>query len=316
MNDASALESGTPLIRRFRRTAREWAEMVKFAHTLFALPFALVAAFLAARHLEGGYPDLGRLGLILLCMVGARSAAMTFNRIADAAIDARNERTRGRAIPAGRLSTATAWGWFASASALFLVGCAGFLVFYGNPWPIGLALPVLGMLCSYSYAKRFTSLSHLWLGTAIGLSPLAAWLAIHPASVGWPAVCLVAAVACWIGGFDIIYACQDIEVDRREGLFSLPSRVGPAIALGMTRGLHAVAVALLIAVSLLTGRGMVYGIGVAAATILLVVENSLVKVGDYRHVGLAFFTLNGIVSCVFAILAIVDVLVTPNAITP
>jgi 4-hydroxybenzoate polyprenyltransferase len=282
--------------------------MIKFSHSIFALPFALIATFLAGRHLPGGRPTAMHLLLIVVCMVAARSVAMTFNRIVDFSIDARNPRTAGRPLPAGRLTLIQAWIFLAIFFVTYALGCIGFFLRFDNPWPMWLGAPVLAYLCGYSFAKRFTSLSHLWLGSAIGLSPIAAWLAIHPATVGWPAVLLSATVCLWIGGFDIIYACQDIAVDRREGLFSLPSRLGPAKALWITRAAHAVVVVLLVGVGVLTGRGALYYAGVAAAAVLLVVENAAVRPNDFSRVNLAFFTINGIVSVVMAACAIADVL--------
>jgi 4-hydroxybenzoate polyprenyltransferase len=283
--------------------------MIKLPHSVFALPFALMATFLAGRHLPGrGWPYLGQLALIVVCMVAARSTAMTFNRIVDAEIDARNPRTAGRPLPAGRLSRAAAYGMLVLSIVTFGVACLGFYAFYGNPWPILLSGPVLLYLCAYSFTKRFTRWSHFVLGSAIALSPMAAWLAMDPASLGLSAALLAIAVTCWIGGFDIIYACQDIEVDRREGLHSLPSRAGPRLALWIARGGHAVTVACLIALGYVERLGIVYGLGVAAATGLLIVENSLVRPGDYRHVNVAFFTINGLISLLLAGTAITDML--------
>lgn len=305
-------QAGTE-IKRASRVAwlapiRVWADMVKFAHTVFALPFALMAAFLAARNLPNRTaPYAGQAVLILLCMIGARSAAMTFNRIADARIDARNPRTQGRPLPAGRLSPTAAWAMFAAAVLVFLGGCALFKAVYENPWPLRLSLPVLAALLGYSYAKRFTKWSHLWLGAGIGLAPAAAWIAVHPGSLGWGAGLLWLCVTCWIGGFDIIYACQDIDVDRREGLHSLPSRVGPARALALARVLHAAAIVALVVLGAVEDLGIIYGAGVAASAVLLAVENNLVRPGAYEKVNVAFFTVNGVVSCVLAAAAILDV---------
>ncbi|GIK16014.1 MAG: 4-hydroxybenzoate octaprenyltransferase [Planctomycetota bacterium] len=305
-------QAGTE-IKRASRVAwlapiRVWADMVKFAHTVFALPFALMAAFLAARNLPSRTaPYAGQAALILLCMIGARSAAMTFNRIADARIDARNPRTQGRPLPAGRLSFTAAWAMFAAAVLVFLVGCALFKAVYENPWPLRLSLPVLAALLGYSYAKRFTKWSHLWLGAGIGLAPAAAWIAVHPGSLGWGAGLLWLCVTCWIGGFDILYACQDIDVDRREGLHSFPSRVGPARALALARVLHAAAIVALVVLGAVEDLGIIYGAGVAASAVLLVVENNLVRPGAYEKINVAFFTVNGVVSCVLAAAAILDV---------
>lgn len=283
--------------------------MVKLAHSVFALPFALTAAFLAGRHIPGrGWPYVGQLGLVVICMVAGRSAAMTFNRIVDAAIDARNPRTAGRPLPAGRLTVAAAWAMWALSTVTFGIGCVGFYLFYDNPWPILLSGPVLVYLCGYSYTKRFTRWSHFYLGSALALSPGASWLAIHPASIGLPALLLMITVTCWVGGFDIIYACQDIAIDRREGLYSLPARVGPKAALWMARGAHAAAFAALVWLGSAAGLGRVYAGGVALAGLLLLVENLLVHPGDYRRVNVAFFTMNGLVSLAFGAAAIADVL--------
>jgi 4-hydroxybenzoate polyprenyltransferase len=288
-------------------TVRTWGEMIKFSHSIFALPFALVAAFLAGRGLDSGRPAASHLLLVMLCMMAARSVAMTFNRIADAAIDARNPRTAGRPIPAGKISRGAAWGFLVVAVVVFLLGCAGFRLVHENPWPMYLAVPVLVYLCGYAYTKRFTKWSHLYLGSAIALSPVAAWIAVHPASVGWPALVLMAAVTCWIGGFDIIYACQDVDCDRRDGLFSLPSRWGVARALWAARVAHGLTVVLLVVLGHIAELGTLYLIGVAIVGVLLVVENALVRANDLSRVNLAFFTVNGVVSLVLGGLAIADV---------
>jgi len=288
-----------------------WADMVKFSHCIFALPFALIATFLAGRQIAGrGRPYFWQLFLIVVCMVAARSVAMTFNRIADAAIDARNPRTAHRALPSGRLSKRSAGVILAVSAAVFLCGCLGFWAApYSNPWPILLSGPILVVLCAYSFCKRFTSWSHLFLGAAIGLSPLAAWIAIDPASVGLSVVILMFAVTSWIGGFDIIYACQDIEADQKDGLYSLPARIGPKKALRLARLLHVITVLCLVGLWRIAGLGWMYLAGVACVAVLLTIENSLVHPNDYGKVNLAFFTVNGIVSCILATAAIVDVLV-------
>ncbi len=291
-----------------------WAEMVKLSHSVFALPFAAIGAFLAGRHIEGrGWPYLGQLALILVCMVSGRSVAMTFNRIIDSQIDALNPRTANRPLPAGRLSYLTAWVMLVVSGLTFGVGCLGFHMWYANTWPMFLSGPVLLCLCGYSFTKRFTKWSHFYLGSAIALSPAAAWLAVDPASLGLSALVLSLSVAFWIGGFDIIYACQDIEVDRRDGLHSLPSRIGPGKALWFARGSHVLAVSALISLGIVEGLGIVYALGVALAAVLLIVENALVRPGDYSKVNLAFFTVNGIVSVILAVAAIVDALALPHA---
>jgi 4-hydroxybenzoate polyprenyltransferase len=290
------------------RMVRTWGEMVKFSHSVFALPFALMAAFLAGRDLEAGRPGWGHLALVVICMVAARSVAMTFNRIADAAIDARNPRTAGRPIPAGTISVRAAWGFLLFAAFIFFIGCAGFWRWHANPWPLYLAGPVLLYLCGYSYTKRLTKWSHVYLGSAIAFSPVAAWIAISPETLGWPAIVLMGAVTCWIGGFDIIYACQDLECDRRDGLHSLPARWGVARALWAARTAHGLAVILLAAEGVLAGLGTLYAVGVVIVAALLIVENALVRANDLSKVNLAFFTVNGVVSMVLGGLAIADVL--------
>jgi 4-hydroxybenzoate polyprenyltransferase len=288
---------------------RVWVEMVKLVHSVFALPFALIAAFLAGRELEGRHrPYFGQLLLIVLCMVAARSVAMTFNRIIDAEIDARNPRTAGRPLPARRLSRIAAYAMLVLSAITFGLACLGFHMFYQNTWPILLSGPVLVYLCGYSFTKRFTKWSHFYLGSAIAMAPPAAWLAVDPASIGLPALLLSIAVTCWIGGFDIIYACQDIDMDRREGLHSLPSRIGPAKALWIARAAHAAVVAALVALGVVADLGAVYAVGVAVAAVLLIIENALVKPNDFRRVNLAFFTINGVVSLALAAAAIADLL--------
>lgn len=292
---------------------RRWGEMVKFSHTVFALPFALMATFLAARSAflagdaAGPWPRWGQGLLIVACMVTARSAAMTFNRLVDATIDARNPRTAARAIPAGTISRNQARLFLGLSSMLFVVGCGGFSVFYGNRLPLRLSIPVLLYLCFYSYTKRLTRWSHFVLGSAIAFAPVAAWIAIHPASVGWPAIVLMAAVTLWIGGFDIIYACQDLAFDRAAGLFSLPARMGPGRALRLARAAHAATVVLLAVLAPLLGLGGWYLLGVALVGVLLLYENLLVRADDFSRVNLAFFTVNGVISLILAALTIADI---------
>src|SRR5262245_58413211 len=202
---------------------RHILEMIRFSHTLFALPFALLAAALAwrANFREGLAFRVRDLAGIVLCMVFARSMAMAFNRLVDRRIDADNPRTASRHLPAGILSV--------SSVAAFCIACtvgfiASTLLFWPNRWPLYLSLPVLAFLSGYSYAKRFTSLCHYWLGAALSLSPIAAWIAIR-GEIAWPPVLLAGAVLCWVGGFDIIYACQDVAFDQKQGLFSIPARL-------------------------------------------------------------------------------------------
>ncbi len=285
---------------------RTWGEMIRFSHSVFALPFALIATFLAGRHLPGGLPSLGQVLLVLLCMVAARSFAMTFNRIADRHIDARNPRTSSRPLQTGRISLAQAWFFTIAAAAAFIAACGGFLIRYGNYWPLVLALPTLLWLAGYSYTKRFTALAHFVLGAGIAFAPTAAWIAIDPPSAGWPAIFLTGAVLFWITGFDIIYACQDVEVDRRDGLFSIPAKLGVAAALHLSRACHVLTIGLLIALGSVAGLGWIYWCGLGVTAVLLAAEQAVVKPDDLSRVNLAFFTLNGCVSLLLAAAAISD----------
>ena len=291
-------------------------ENVKFAHTVFALPFALMAMCLASG--AAASPDAGPLGrlphwgvfaLILACMVTARSAAMTANRIFDVELDATNPRTERRPIVTGRLSRRAAWAFGLANVAGFVLACAGFAWAYGNSWPLWLSPAVLAVLCGYPLAKRFTNLSHFWLGAALGLAPAGAWLATSPATLGPEAAVLAVAVLFWTAGFDILYACQDIEPDRRAGLFAIPARLGVPAALAISRGCHVVTAVLLVALGLMDPNlGWIYGAGAAIAIALLAVEQSLVRPGHLSRINVAFFTVNGVVSVTLAAFTIADVL--------
>ncbi len=288
-------------------TIRTWGEMIKFSHSVFALPFALIATFLAGRQREGGLPSWTQLGLIVLCMVAARSFAMTFNRIADVEIDSRNPRTADRPIQTGRISRATAAVFTIAAGIVFIGGCGGFAVWCGNLWPLYLSLPSLAMLAAYSYAKRFTTLAHFILGAAIAFAPVAAWIAIDPASLGLPVVLLAGVVLLWIAGFDIIYACQDVEADRRDGLFSLPARLGIARSLWISRVCHLLTVALLVWLGWEIGFGWLYACGVGVTALLLAAEQAVVKPDDLSKVNLAFFTLNGCISLLLGAVTVCEI---------
>lgn len=288
-------------------TVRTWGEMIKFGHSVFALPFALLATFLAARP---ALPNATQLALILICMVGARSAAMTFNRIVDARFDAANPRTANRQLPRGQITTAAAWAFFFGACTLFLLGCVGFLWWQANPWPLRLAVPVLLWLCFYSYTKHFTRWSHLVLGIGIAFSPVAAWIAINPATLGAPAWLLLVAVAFWIAGFDLIYACQDIDFDRAQGLRSVPAQMGIPAALWLARVFHLVTVAALVTVGRTADLGVLYYIGVGCVAVLLIIENAIVHPHDLSRVNLAFFTVNGIVGLILGVLGILDIVLS------
>jgi 4-hydroxybenzoate polyprenyltransferase len=277
---------------------RRFASLVKLEHTLFALPFAYVGALLAV----DGVPRAGDLFWITIAMVGARSLAMGLNRLIDAEIDARNPRTAGRELPAGRLSRAQVVAFCAASFGLFLVA-----VFQLDPlvrwlWPI----PVVGFVI-YPYLKRRTWLTHLWLGAVDGLAPVGAWAAIT-GGVPWEAWTLGAAVACWIAGFDVFYSLLDLDVDRRERLHSWATRFGVRAAFAGARALHVATLALLAVAGLGLPVGVLYWLGVAAVGVLLAYEHTLIGPGDLRRLDLAFFTMNGIISVAFFAFVLADVL--------
>jgi 4-hydroxybenzoate polyprenyltransferase len=263
-----------------------YGRMVKFSHSVFALPFALASAALAAD--EGTrWPDLI---WIVVAMVGARSAAMGFNRLADHELDARNPRTAGRELPRGLLRRGEVWA-FVLVSAAVMVVAAAML----NPLCLLLSPVALAVVFGYSYTKRFTALSHLFLGLALAIAPVGAWLALRGAFAPAPIV-LGLAVLAWVAGFDTIYACQDLAFDRATGLYSLPARMGIARALTAARVLHAGAVVLLAGVYWLAPLHPVYLVGVAVVAALLVYEHSLVRADDLSRVDAAFFAVNGWIS--------------------
>jgi 4-hydroxybenzoate polyprenyltransferase len=260
--------------------------MVKFEHTVFALPFAFLGALLARR----GLPTAWQTGWIVAAMVGARSAAMAFNRIADLHYDNMNPRTRERALPRGILSIQFAIVFTIAMSLLFV-----FSAWQLNPLCLYLSFPALAILFFYSYTKRFTTLSHLVLGFSVGCAPLAAWLAIR-GEFAWPPVLLSGAVMFWVAGFDLIYSLQDIEFDRKASLFSLPAKLGVAPALRISTLFHAATVALLAATAMLTNSGWIAYTGIAVVAMILYWEHRIVKPNDLSRVNVAFFNLNGYVS--------------------
>jgi 4-hydroxybenzoate polyprenyltransferase len=278
-------------------TLRSLLELIRFSHTLFALPFALTSAVLAWK--LSGFHTLQLAG-ILLCMVFARSAAMAFNRLADRDFDARNPRTAMRHLPSGRLSVGVVWLFTLVCAAGFIASTMIFLVF-ANPWPLYLSMPVLLFLCAYSYTKRFTSLSHVWLGASLGLSPLAAWIAIrgvvHLTDLAAPLV-LGGAVLCWVTGFDIFYACQDVDFDRQARLRSIPATLGVRAGLRVAALCHLLMVILLVVLywAAAPNLGVLYLVSVAAAALLLIYEHWLVRPDDLSRVNQAFFQVNGIIS--------------------
>jgi len=273
-------------------------EMIKWEHSIFALPFALCGAMLAA----SGLPTSHQLVWIIVAMLAARSAAMAFNRLADSSIDAANPRTRTRALPAGHLSPAFV-------ATFVLVSCAIFILAASqlNRLTLWLSPVALAVLLLYSYTKRFTRLSHLVLGFALGIAPAAAWIAVR-GSLDPRILLLTAAVTFWVAGFDILYACQDFDFDRDAGLHSIPRHIGIANALWIARAFHALMLLLLIALVPAFALGKLALIGVAAVMLLLLYEHSLVKPNDLSRLNAAFFTMNGVISVVFALFVAADIL--------
>jgi 4-hydroxybenzoate polyprenyltransferase len=286
----------------FWKRLRLTLEMIKFEHSVFALPFALTGALLAFRasHLSGRVFG-EKLLWIVLAMVGARSAAMTFNRILDADIDARNPRTRTRHLPAGLLSTRFAWGFVAIAILVFLLAARAL-----NPLCLKLAPLALAVVFFYSFTKRFTTFSHLILGFSLGMAPAAAWIAVT-GSLDPRILWLTAAVTFWAAGFDIIYSCQDYEFDHREGLFSLPRRFGMSGALWIARLFHVAMLACLVALALSFALSWLSWLGIGSIFLMLVYEHSLVKASDLSRVNAAFFIVNGYVSVLFFLFWAADI---------
>ena len=281
---------------------QQFLSLIRFSHTLFALPFALLSAVLAWRTAEFRWQEL--LG-ILLCMVFARSAAMAFNRLADWKVDADNPRTAGRHIPAGLMSAKTV-ALFTFLSSIGFI--ASTLLFLPKTWPIILSVPVLLFLLGYSYAKRFTSLCHYWLSAALMLSPIATWLAITDGLAVTPFL-LAAVIFFWVGGFDIIYSCQDSDYDREVGLNSIPARFGNKTALRLAFVSHLITIGCLFALWHYGDLGWVFLGGISLASLLLLYEHSVVSADDLSRVNLAFFRINAVISVGLFCVGFVDVLV-------
>ena len=273
-------------------------EMIKWEHSIFALPFALCGAMLAA----SGLPTPHQLFWIVVAMLAARSAAMAFNRLADAAIDAANPRTRTRALPAGHLTPAFV-------ATFVIVSCAIFILAAGqlNHLTLWLSPVALAVLLLYSYTKRFTRWSHVVLGFALGIAPAAAWIAVR-GSLDPRILLLTAAVTFWVAGFDILYACQDLQFDREAGLHSIPRFFGISRSLWIARAFHGVMLLLLIVMLPAFALGKVAAAGVVAVMLLLLYEHSLVKPDDLSKLNAAFFTMNGVISVVFALFIAADLL--------
>jgi 4-hydroxybenzoate polyprenyltransferase len=280
---------------------------IKISHTVFAMPWALLSMVLAGHTSADGLSIL-KIALIVLCMITARTAAMSANRLFDAKLDALNPRTARRAIPGKALSPAFVWAALAICATAFIGACLGFWLAYKNPWPVLLSPLVLLFICSYPLLKRFTRLCHYYLGAALGLAPICAWVAVR-GDLQLPPVLMSAAVLLWTAGFDIIYACQDFNSDRDLGIFSVPSKLGIARALWVSRITHAACVGVLIAMGLFIPQfALLYWIAVGLAIVLLVTEHLLVRPKDLSLVGHAFFTVNGIISMMIGVLGILDII--------
>jgi len=280
------------------RRTRVTLEMIKWEHSIFALPFALTGAMLAAN----GWPTLRVLGLIILCMVAARSAAMAFNRLVDAKLDAANPRTAMRALPTGQLSEGFVMAFTIVASCVFLL-CAALL----NRLTLECAPFALAIVLAYSYMKRITRWSHLVLGLALGIAPAAAWIAVR-GTFAPRAALLTAIVILWVGAFDVLYACQDFEHDRKVGLFSIPATFGLEGAFWIARTMHLAMIGLLFVMVHVFGLGTIALAGMCVVVVLLAYEHSIISPRKLTRMNAAFFTLNGIISVVFFMSVAVDVL--------
>ena len=283
------LVSSASFLRQGLRNTAATLEMIKWEHSIFALPFALSGAMLAA----GGWPPLAKLGWIIVCMVAARSAAMAFNRWADAALDAANPRTATRAIPAGMLSARFVGGFVVAACTVFVAASAML-----NRLTLELAPIALLVVLSYSYMKRLTRWSHVVLGLALGIAPAAAWIAVRGSFDARIAV-LTALVLLWVGGFDVLYACQDLSHDRAVGLHSVPAAFGIPAAFRIARAMHTGMILLAIWLDRLFHLGRIGLLGTAVVAALLLYEHSIITPHDLRRMNAAFFLLNGIISVVF-----------------
>lgn len=274
-------------------------DMIKFAHSIFALPFALLSAVMAAE----GFPPLGKLFWIVLACVFARSAAMTFNRLIDEPFDRDNPRTRNWALPAGLVTRRFAWAFFGACAAAFVFAAAML-----NGLALALSPVALAVLLGYSTMKRWTAGAHFCLGLALGIAPVGAWVGIRGTLLNLPPLLLSAGVICWVAGFDIIYSCQDEAFDRARGLFSLPARLGRARALAISALCHAVAIVLFLLVAWAGGLGGLYLLAVAVTACLLAYEQSIVTPRDLSRLGQAFFTLNGWVSVLIFLGGLIDIM--------
>ncbi|HEY0307857.1 MAG TPA: UbiA-like polyprenyltransferase [Acidobacteriaceae bacterium] len=285
-------------MRRLIQNTRVTLEMIKWEHSIFALPFALTGAVLAA----GGWPPLRKVVLIVVCMVAARTAAMAFNRLVDAELDAANPRTKMRALPANLLQRGFVAGFVLVSVAVFVVGAVLL-----NRFCLILSPFALLVLLGYSFAKRFTRWSHLILGLALGIAPAAAWIAVR-GTLDARILVLTLAVLLWVAGFDVLYACQDFQHDSAVGLYSVPAAFGIRTAFWIARGLHGLMLMTLVLLAILFGLGPIAMAGIAVTAALLLYEHSIVSPSDMRRMNAAFFTLNGIISVLFFVFVAADVL--------
>lgn len=324
MNTGHASSYRCPMTA-FVASVRLVAADIKIAHSVFALPFAALAAVMASPKGSGVSTAhfAVQLALVVGCMVAARTWAMLFNRLADADIDAQNPRTARRAVASGALSRGAAWAFALGSAGVFVALAAGFGMINDNWWPLVLALPVLGWIALYSLTKRFTWLCHVFLGGALAASPIAAAIAVHPESVGlgaaWPLAlttpgvpaiwALAGMVLVWVAGFDVIYALQDTKIDRAQGLYSIPARLGVPAALWIARGLHLVAfAALLLAWKLDPRLGTTFLAAILLVGALLVLEHGIVARQGERGIDMAFFTVNGVVSVILGLSGFLDIM--------
>jgi 4-hydroxybenzoate polyprenyltransferase len=298
----TAVESAT-LPGRFALLARD----IKLSHSVFAMPWAILATVMAGRG-EPMRELAGKVALIVSAMVTARTVAMTANRLLDAGIDADNPRTAGRALPSRKLSRGFVLSVLIACAIGFFAVAACFEIRYRNPWPIMLAAPVLAWISAYPLLKRFTRLCHYYLGASLALAPVCAWLAVR-GDMRLPPLLIGSAVLLWTAGFDIIYACQDYATDVRQGLFSIPAKLGIARALWVSRLTHAACAAVLILIAITApGLSVFFAVGVAIAIGLLIVEQCLMRPNDLSKAGVAFFTINGVISLLLGTLGIIDLL--------
>ncbi|MBL8810064.1 MAG: UbiA family prenyltransferase [Planctomycetaceae bacterium] len=282
-------------------SVRHFLELIRFSHTIFALPFALLAAVIAWSQPDSLFRWRDLVG-ILVCMVTARSAAMAFNRLVDRKIDAGNPRTAKRHIPAGLLSVKAVWIFTVGMSIVFV---ASTTLFFPKQWPLRLSVPVLLFLLGYSLSKRFTSFCHYWLSTALMLSPIAAWIAVRDEFSVIPAA-LAGVIFFWVGGFDILYACQDADFDRSQKLNSIPAKYGIRSALRIAFVSHLLTIAMLLVLWKIAGLGWIFLAGIILISLLLLYEHSLVRPDDLTRVNIAFFNVNAIISFGILVLGCID----------